>query len=143
MNLFVGMGRLTKDVELRYTPSGKVVANFSIAINERKDRDATFLSCDAWEDTGERIAKFFTKGKPIIVQGRLREDKWEDKNDGSQRSRIKLTVDRFNFVIGAPKDSDTETDTESKEEAPKSSAKSKNNKQPEPESEKYDDDIPF
>jgi single-strand DNA-binding protein len=153
VNLWIGTGRLTRDVELRYTPTGKSLTNFSVAINEGKDKEGnglvTFVECEAWGTTAEMLFKFFGdgkgKGRPLTVRGRLKMDKWEDKNDGSARSKMRVSVDRFDFV---PRDStslDIDADSEVAEETPKSPTKNKNKKQtqPEPESEEYEDDIPF
>jgi single-strand DNA-binding protein len=149
VNLWIGTGRLTRDIELRYVSNGSAVTNFSVAINEGKDKEATFVECEAWGTTAEMLFKFFGdgkgKGRPLTVRGRLKMDKWEDKNDGSARSKMRVSVDRFDFV---PRDStslDVDADSEVAEETPKIAVKTKSKKQtqPEPESEEYEDDIPF
>lgn len=100
------MGNLTRDVEVRTLPSGtQQVANFGIAVN-RKWRDAsgelkedvTFIDCEAWGKTAENIARFFSKGKPIFLEGRLRLDTWQDKNDGTNRSKLKVVIESFEFI---------------------------------------------
>lgn len=104
--LFVG--HLTRDVEVRYTPSNTAIAQFGIAINERwtdknsgeKKESVSFLDCEAWGKTGENIAKFFGKGKPIFIEGRLKLDQWDDKNDGSKRSKLKVIAESFEFIGG-------------------------------------------
>lgn len=97
-------GHLVRDPELRVTPSGTPVCTITIANNQKwktesgEEREkVTFLDVTAWGKTGEIIAKFFTKGSPIIVWGRLDLDQWEDKNTKEKRSKIKLTV---NFPSG-------------------------------------------
>ena len=105
-------GNLTRDPEIRVTPQGTSVAQFALA-NNRKFRDAggndreevAFIDCEAWGKTGENIAKFFAKGRPICVEGRLKQDAWEDKQTGQKRTRIKVVVDSFHFVGGKREDS--------------------------------------
>lgn len=107
MNVFHGLGNFTRDPELRRTNSGTAVVNFGIALNHRfkagdgeKREEVIFLDCDAWDSGAEVISKYFTKGSPIIVQGRLIQDNWEDKTTGDKRSKIKLRVEKFEFVPG-------------------------------------------
>lgn len=100
------IGHLTRDVEVRYTPSNTAVAQFGIAVNERwtdkttgeKKESVSFLDCEAWGKTGENIAKYFGKGKPILVECKAVQDTWKDKTDGSNRSKIKFKVEAFEFV---------------------------------------------
>jgi single-strand DNA-binding protein len=101
------MGNLTRDPQLKYLPSQTAVAEFGLAINRRyktqagEDRDeTTFVDCSAFGRTGEVINQYFTKGKPIFVEGRLKFDSWEDKNGGGKRSRLTVFVERFEFVGG-------------------------------------------
>lgn len=113
-NRFILGGRLTRDVELRVTPQGTAIAQFSVATS-RKFKDAqggereevAFIDCEAWAKTGEAIAKHFTKGKAIFVEGRIKQDTWEDKTTKEKRSKLKMVVDNFQFVgskdDGAPR----------------------------------------
>jgi single-strand DNA-binding protein len=98
------MGNLTRDVELKYTPGNQAVANLGIAVNRRyktKDgelkEEVTFVDCEAWGYTAENLSKFFSKGRPIFVEGRLKLDQWQDK-DGSNRSKLRVIVESFEFV---------------------------------------------
>lgn len=103
MNRCIFLGNLTRDPELRVTPTGKGVAEFAIAVNRRISADkeeVLFLDCVAWEKRADAIAKYFTKGKPILVEGTLRQERWEDKNTQEKRSRLRLIVDAFYFVGG-------------------------------------------
>lgn len=103
LNLMVLQGRLTRDPELRNTQSGTPVCSFTLAWSEKIKENETqlFLDCTAWRGTGELISKHFSKGKEIIVKGKLNTEKWQDK-DGNNRTSIKMTVDEFNFC--GPKD---------------------------------------
>jgi len=105
-NKVILMGNITRDIELRHLPSSMAVATIGIAVN-RKWRDqatnelreeVTFVDCEAFGKTAENIAKFFSKGKPIFLEGRLRLDTWKDKTDGSNRSKMKVVVDSFEFI---------------------------------------------
>jgi len=97
-------GNLTRDPETKYLPSDKIVCKFTVAnsqtymVNGEKREDVVFLDCTAWAKTAETIGKHFKKGKPIIVEGKLKQENWEDKDTGAKRSKICLTVDRFHFV---------------------------------------------
>lgn len=104
LNHLVIAGNLTRDPQLRFLANERCVASFGLANSRRfKSGDATkeetlFLDCEAWGQTGEHIGKHFHKGKPIIVEGRLRMDSWQDKDSGKPRSKLVLVVDRFHFV---------------------------------------------
>jgi len=104
-NKVILLGNLTRDPETRTTPSGQSVTNFSIAVNRnwldkdgQKQEETSFIECDAWAGRGETIAKYFSKGRQILVCGRLRQDTWEDKETGKKRSAIRVVVEEFSFV---------------------------------------------
>jgi single-strand DNA-binding protein len=93
------VGNVTDDPELRFTPSGLPVANFTVAVNSRvkkgdqwEDRNDGFFRCSCWRDMAENVAESLQKGTRVMVIGRLQESKWED-NDGGKRSRIEIQVD--------------------------------------------------
>lgn len=91
-------GRLTKDPEQKTTTNGKAVCSFSIAVDKRgKDAGTNFIDCVAWEGRGETISKYFKKGSPILITGRLDQQSWRAK-DGSNRSKLMVIVDDFNFT---------------------------------------------
>ena len=103
-NRVILLGNLTRDPETRSTSAGQSVTSFSIAVNdtwvkdgERQER-ANFIECEAWAQRGETIAKYFSKGRQILVEGRLRQDSWEDKDTGKKRSAIRVVVEGFSFV---------------------------------------------
>jgi single-strand DNA-binding protein len=100
------MGNLTRDVQLKSLPSGQPVAEIGLAINRKfktkdgQDREeVTYVDCECWGPRAEVIAKYFSKGKPIFVEGRLKLDSWEDK-DGQKRSKMRVVIDDFQFVEG-------------------------------------------
>ncbi len=112
-NKVILMGNLTRDPELRQTQSGTSVCRFSIAVNRSYNsqdgslRDETcFVEIDCFGKSAENVAKYFTKGKPILVEGRLRQDSWEDKQTGQKRTKLMVVLERFEF-IGSARDNNT------------------------------------
>ena len=95
------VGNLTADPELRFTPNGAAVANFTVAstprtfdrqTNEWKDGEALFLRCSVWREAAENVAESLTKGMRVIVQGRLKARSYDDR-DGNRRTSWELDVD--------------------------------------------------
>jgi single-strand DNA-binding protein len=106
-NKVILMGNLTRDVELRTTPSGQSVANFSLAVSRSwKDQNGqtqdqtSFINCVAWGKPGEIIAQYTSKGSPLLVSGRLDQRSWDDKESGQKRSTVEVNVEDFNFIGG-------------------------------------------
>lgn len=106
LNRVILAGRLTRDIELRYTPSNQAVANIGLAINRKwrsrdgEDKEETvFIDCDAWGRTAEAMAQYLSKGRGVFVEGRLKLDQWQDK-DGGNRSKLKVVIESFQFVDG-------------------------------------------
>ena len=101
LNKWEGMGRLTKDPELRRTPSGTAVATFSIAVDrdfKGKDgeRETDFIDIVAWRQTAEFVSKFFTKGRMAVVEGRLQIREYTNK-DGQKRRVAEIVADNIYF----------------------------------------------
>jgi single-strand DNA-binding protein len=101
------MGNLTRDVELKHTNSNQAVANVGIAVNRRwktpegeSREEVTFIDCEAWGKTAENMAKFFSKGRPIFIEGRLKLDQWE--KEGQKFSKLRVVVEGFEFVDSKP-----------------------------------------
>lgn len=95
------MGRLTRDPETRTTPSGKSVTSFSLAVDRGgQDDQADFFDVTAWEKTGELVAQYLTKGRRALVQGRLRQDSWDDKETGKKRTRVEVVAFDVTFLDG-------------------------------------------
>lgn len=100
------VGNLTRDIEMRTTPSGQSVANFTLAVsrtwrnqNGQNQDQTSFINCVAWGRTGETIAQYVKKGSPLLVSGRLDQRSYDDK-DGNKRSVVEVTVEDFTFVGG-------------------------------------------
>jgi single-strand DNA-binding protein len=105
LNRVILIGNLTRDVEVKSVGSSSV-AGFGIAMNRKwKDQsgepkeEVTFFDITAWGKTGENIARFFAKGKPILIEGRLKLDQWEDK-EGQKRSKLSVVAENFGFIGG-------------------------------------------
>lgn len=95
------MGRLTRDPEQRTTTSGKSVTSFSLAVDRvGQDDQADFFDVTAWEKTGELVAQYLSKGRRCLVQGRLRQDSWDDKETGKKRSRVEVVAFDVTFLDG-------------------------------------------
>jgi single-strand DNA-binding protein len=110
LNKVLLIGNLTRDPEVRMLPSGRSVCKFGLAINRNfKDaegnrrEEATFVDVESFGPRGEALAKFFSKGKPIFVEGRLKLDQWESQT-GEKRSRLLVDLENWEFV-GAKQDS--------------------------------------
>jgi single-strand DNA-binding protein len=101
------MGRLTRDPEMRTTPSGKSVTSFSLAVDRQGAEDQTdFFEITAWEKLGELVNQYLTKGRRCLVQGRLRQESWDDKESGKKRSRVSIVASDVTFLDGPSGDSD-------------------------------------
>lgn len=93
-NRVILMGHLTSDPELKYIQQGTAVVNFGLAINRGKEAD--FFDCEAWEKTAELISEYLKKGSGILIEGRLKQERWE--KDGQKYSRIKILVGLVQFL---------------------------------------------
>lgn len=99
-------GNLTRDSELRTTPSGAFVLNLGVAVNERRKNNQTgqwedrpvFVDCVMFGTRAEKIAPYLVKGTKVAVDGRLRYSSWEDKGSGQKRSKLDVTVDEIEFM---------------------------------------------
>lgn len=101
LNKIFIMGRLTRDPELRTTNSGTSVASFSLAVDRNYkgadgEKETDFIDCVAWRQTGEFAAKYFTRGRMAVVEGRLQIRPWTDK-EGNNRRSAEVIVDNMYF----------------------------------------------
>jgi single-strand DNA-binding protein len=93
VNQVILMGRLTRDPEQRTTNTGKTIVSFSIAVDRGgQDDTADFFNINAWEKLGELVMQYLSKGRRVLVQGRLRQDRWDDKETGKKQSRVEVTA---------------------------------------------------
>ena len=117
-NKVILAGNLTRDPELRYTPKGTAIAKIGMAINrswksetgETKE-EVTFVDVEAFGRQAEVIGQYMKKGRPFLVEGRLKLDQWEDKNTHQKQSKLKVVLESFSFIDsnrgdggGAPSD---------------------------------------
>ena len=127
MNIVILKGNLTKDPASRKVATGDgketTVTNFTVATNRfftrrdgTKDKEVTFLDCEAWDSGAETIQKYVKKGYPILVEGSLKLDTWE--TDGQKRSKVKVRVKSFELLHSAPKSTDSTDDTSGPESEP-------------------------
>lgn len=104
-NKVILAGNLTRDPELRYTPKGTAIARLGLALNrtyttesgEKKD-EVTFVDVDAFGRQAEVIGQYMRKGRPILIEGRLRLDQWEDKTTHQKKSRLGVVLESFSFL---------------------------------------------
>ena len=104
-NKVVLMGNLTRDPELRTTPTGQNVASFSLAVNRswknaqgEQQEAVDYIDCNIWGKPAEIITQYMKKGSGILVSGRLQQRSWEQ--EGQKRSKVEVVVEDFNFVGG-------------------------------------------
>ena len=104
-NKVILAGNLTRDPELRYTPKGTAIARIGLAVNRNwttdtgeKKEEVTFVDVDAFGKQAETIGQYFKKGRPILIEGRLRYETWDDKQSGQKRSKLGVVLVGFQFM---------------------------------------------
>ena len=104
-NKVILAGNLTRDPELRYLPKGTAVAKFGLAINRtwksetgESKEEVTFVDVEAFGRQAEVVAQYMKKGRPFLVEGRLKLDTWEDKNTHQKQSKMKVVLEGFSFI---------------------------------------------
>lgn len=109
LNKVLLAGNLTRDVELRHTAGNQAIAKIGLACNRRwrtpegEQREETmFVDCEAWGKTAEFINQYFSKGRPIFIEGRLKLDQWEDKETKAKRSKHVIVIENVQFVDSKP-----------------------------------------
>jgi single-strand DNA-binding protein len=107
-SVVVLVGNLTRDAQLKYTPSGFPICTFGIAINTRKKNgdqwvdEANFFDIELFGKSAESLNQYLTKGKMVGVEGELRQDRWEQ--DGQSRSKVKIVANKVNLLGGGSRD---------------------------------------
>ncbi len=109
-NKVIIAGNLSRDVEVRHVGNGTAVADCSLAINsQRKDKksdekkeEVTFVDCTLWGKLAELAGEYLKKGSPVLFEGRLHLESWEDKTSGQKRSKLKVIVETMQFLGQAP-----------------------------------------
>jgi single-strand DNA-binding protein len=107
-NKVILVGNLTRDPELRYTPKGTAIAKIGVAVNRvwtneagEKKEEVTFVDVDIFGRTAENVGQYMRKGRPILIEGRLRLDQWDDKQTGQKKSRLGVVAETVQF-LGSP-----------------------------------------
>lgn len=128
-NKVILLGNLTRDPEIRSMPSGQSVCKFSIAVSRSykgkdgdKKEETSFIDIESWGNQAETIAKYFSKGKPIMLEGRLKLDQWTDKATDQKRSKLGVVLENFTFVSG--RSDDDQGSLASRESSPTAAAPS-------------------
>lgn len=105
-NRVILVGNLTRDVELRYTPQGTPVTEIGLAVNDRVKKndewvdETTFVDITLWSRTAEVASEYLSKGSPVLIEGRLKLDSWEDKNDGKKRYKLRVVGEKMQMLGG-------------------------------------------
>ena len=104
-NKVILAGNLTRDPELKYTPSGMAIAKIGLAMNRKwktetgeMKEEVTFVDVDAFGRQAETIGQYLKRGRPILIEGRLKLDQWDDKQTGQKRSRLGVVCESFQFL---------------------------------------------
>ena len=113
-NRVIIMGNLTADPEIRYTPKDVAVCDLRLAVTtisgkgEKKKEDTVFVDVTTWDRMAENCNEYLAKGRPVLVEGRMTQDTWEDSETGKKRSKIKVVANTVQFLgdgkQGAKKD---------------------------------------
>lgn len=106
-NKVVLVGNCTRDPELRYTPKGTAVAKLGIAVNRvwtneagDKKEEVTFVDVDVFGRTAENCGQYLRKGRPVLIEGRLKLDQWDDKQTGQKKSKLGVVAEMVQFLGG-------------------------------------------
>jgi len=150
-NKVILAGNLTRDPELRYTPKGTAIASFGLAINRKwksetgeSKEEVCFVDVEAWDRQAEVVAQYFKKGRPILVEGRLKFDQWEDKNTHQKQSKLKVRLETFSFIDTKGADDGVPSEAPRARPAAPAAAPAGAPAAAEPEaSEPEQDDVPF
>lgn len=139
------VGHLCRDIELKYTQSGTAVTEVSVAVNDRRKdgsgnviEEVSFIDCTLWGRTAEVAHQYTHKGSAVLIEGRLKQDKWDDRETGAKRSKLKVIAERL-VMMGSKGDG----------QAPQSQQSHTQESYDEPSQEMpptpagTDDDIPF
>ena len=137
LNQCYHIGRLVHDPEITQTPSGKTIAYFTLAITEKtKDSETTdYIDFKAWSPLAESLAKYCTKGRELLVTSKARQERWQDKQTGKQRSRVTFLAQSVQFLGSRTADQEQTRQQHYQQKA--------NGYQPQPMPHENDDDCPF
>ena len=103
-NKAILMGNLTRDPEVRYTPSGSAVASFAVAVNrkykqgEETKEEVSYIDIVVWGKQAESCGQYLNKGDSVLIEGRWQQRRWDDKDTGQKRSKVEVVAERVNFM---------------------------------------------
>lgn len=147
-NKVILVGNLTRDPELRYTPKGTAIAKIGLAVNRvwtndagEKKEEVTFVDVDVFGRTAENVGQYMRKGRPILIEGRLRLDQWDDKQTGQKRSKLGVVAETVQF-LGSPTGGGEGGDAPRRAPAPAAAAPAPA-ESAEADAPPSDDDVPF
>ncbi|MDB6124178.1 MAG: single-stranded DNA-binding protein [Pedosphaera sp.] len=146
-NKVILAGNLTRDPELRYTPKGMAIAKITLAVNRtwrneagESKEEVTFVDVDSFGRQAETIGQYLKKGSPLLLEGRLKLDQWDDKQTGQKRSRLGVICESFQFLgTGNRSEGGPSEAAPRSRPAPAAKNESPDADMPPPE----DDDVPF
>lgn len=149
-NKVILLGNLTRDPEIRYTPKGSAVADIALAVNRNytldtgeKREEVTYVDVVLWARLAEIAGEYLKKGRPVLIEGRLQMDSWDDKQSGQKRTKIRVVGETMQLLGSRPSGSgSTGGGDEESSSAPRSSSKSAPPPKAAP-AEPDDDEIPF
>ena len=108
-NKVILLGNVTRDPEIRYTPKGTAVTELGMAVNRvystdsgEKREEVLFVDVTLWGRTAEIAGEYLKKGRPVLIEGRLQLDTWDDKQSGQKRSKLKVVADGLQLIGGRP-----------------------------------------
>jgi single-strand DNA-binding protein len=148
-NKVILLGNLTRDPEVRYTPKGTAVTELGMAVNRvytadngEKREETTFVDVTLWGRTAEIAGEYLKKGRPVLIEGRLQLDSWDDKQSGQKRTKLKVVGEGLQLIGSRPGGGGGGGGDDEGSGAPRSSSKSAPPPKAAP-SEPDDDAIPF
>ena len=135
-NKVILLGNLVRDPETRYTPKGTAITQIGLAVNRKwKDEsgqaheEVSFIDRESFGRIAETISQYCKKGRPLLVEGRLKQDSWDDKQTGQKRTKLKVVIETFQFIGDSRNGDSKPADRQKLAEAPQADAPS--------------DDVPF
>lgn len=144
------VGNLTRDVELRYTPKGSAVAEVGIAVNRKwktesgdQMEEVSFFNVVCWGKQAEILAQYTRKGAPLLIDGRLKQEIWEDKQTREKKSAVKIIAESFTFLGSNDRGEAGEERTRQQQEPRGRQPIGKSSQPPPQEDQPPDDDVPF
>ncbi len=149
-NKVILVGNLTRDPELRYTPKGTAIAKVGIAVNRvwttdtgEKKEEVTFVDVDVFGRTAENVGQYMRKGRPILIEGRLRLEQWDDKQTGQKRSRLSVVAETVQFLGSATGGGESGASAPARRAAPAAAAAAPASEPLEGDGPPESDDVPF